>query len=207
MHTREVLTTRGPRALAAFRSYKFSTLALMAVIIVISAAASAQTHTGNTSGPQNVNVVNTPSVSATVSNTASNPVQSVDVEKLARIPFQFFNSCGGSGCQVLINLNKPGYRTVLENVSASFILPAGTTEAPMVVVDNSSRGGRWALVAKLGPTVNGQIWAGLNEKLLAYFDATDNSSIFPLGNPGTPVLVTLTGYYENCAITGCPPIM
>ena len=234
MQMREVHTQGG---FAAFRRCKFAAAAMTAAILVVSTAASAQTRTITTnsstnSAPttQNVNVVNTPNVnatvvntpsvnatvvntpnvSATVANTASNPVQSVDAEKLARIPFQILNgsTCGSNPCQVLISLSKSGYRAVLETVTAFFELPAGTTEAPLLGVgtSNPSHNGQWTLVAKLGPTVSGQVMAGLNEKVLAYFDAADNSNFLAYGNISS-VLVTLTGYYENCAVTGCPPII
>jgi len=208
MRIHEVQATQRTRTLAAVRRYKFAT-AMMALVVVVSAVASAQTHasTVNAVPTQNVSVVNTPSVNATVSNTASNPVPSVDVEKLARIPFQYHTLACGQ-CELKFNLNKPGYRVVIEDISFGFILNPGATEAPLVFVVNvdPAHGGRWAAVGKLGPSINGHIFAGANEKVLAYFEDTDPVSIQPVGNL-LEYNTTLTGYYENCAVTGCPPIL
>src|SRR5262249_46625941 len=151
-----------------------------AVIIAVSLAGiagagsnSPTTPAAPTTTPTNVNVVNTPTVTATVSNTSSNPVQAADVERLARIPLQITNACQGAGCQILIGFNKPGYRLVIENVTGYFALGAGTTEAPLLFLQNSnnSHGARWTFVGKLGPTVSGQVLAGFNERVLAYFDS------------------------------------
>jgi len=156
-----------------------------------------------------VTVSGTPTVTATVTNTTSNPVNSADVERLGRVPLQISNGCVGAGCQILIGFNKPGYRLVIENVNGYFALAAGTTEAPLMYVQNSSNshGGRWTFVGKLGPTVSGQVLAGFNERVLVYFDSSDPAPVIVAFGNLAAANITITGYYENCAISGCPPIV
>jgi hypothetical protein len=56
----------------------------------------------------------------------------------------------------------------------------------------------------------GIVMAVLNQDLQMFFDPADggvfsvNSGNF--AGPGFPLTVTLTGYLENCSITGCPAI-
>ena len=224
-------TIGGAATRTSVRSRIYSAAAVAALLAVFVAAAagaddkSPASPSGPSSLPQNVNVVNTPTVSvgntpavtisgtpsvnATVSNTASNPVQGVNVEQLARIPLQITNGCQGSGCQILLGFNKPGYRLVIENVAGSFTLAAGTTEAPLMFLQNSdnSHGGRWTFAGTLGPTVSGQVMAGFNQRTLAYFDSSDGlPAIYAFGNVASAI-ITITGYYENCAVTGCPAIV
>jgi hypothetical protein len=180
-----------------------------------------------TSSTQNVNVVNTPTVnvgntpavtisgtpavSANVSNTKANPLPSEDVEKLARVPYSSLvsaTSCSGSAlCGMYIGPVPTGYRLVVRHVSAQFQLPLGTTAPPLLdlYAYNANPKGHWLFVGKIGPTIGSTVYSAVNEDVLAYFDPIDGPGIDTFGAPGFRE-ITVTGYLENCTITGCPPI-
>src|SRR5947207_14927602 len=107
-----------------------------AMTLAVSAAGSAAAAEPNQNSPTNttlnVNVVNTPTVnvgsmpavtlsgSATVKigNTSANPVPSLDVEKLARIPYQSFRNfsgCGSPPCGQYLAAIPNGYRLVVQH--------------------------------------------------------------------------------------------
>ena len=170
---------------------------------------------GTTNVAGTVNVGNTPSV--TVANTPSvsiagtptvmvgNTVHLLDAERLARIPYQStnFTSGGCVSCQLSFTAAPPGHRLVLQHISAQL---QGSTQLALSVgtgLIGFSYQPSWTFEGTLGTSNT----CGINQDLLAYFDPADGQPNVTV--PGGGLLngtVTLTGYLENCSITGCPAI-
>jgi hypothetical protein len=195
----------------------------VAALLVSSGICAAQNSTKGNASPsttQNVNVVNTPSVSVsgsvTVGNTAAQPVPGVDVERLARIPYQKVvamasASCGVGSCGANISVPAvPGTRLVIEHVSAVVYLLSGTTAAPILQFYQSSNGvthGLWTFAGSNGAAVSGEVLSAINGNPKGYFASGGGLiTVNVFGNINTldGADLTLTGYLENCAVTGCP---
>jgi hypothetical protein len=62
------------------------------------------------------------------------------------------------------------------------------------------------VVGKLGPVTNlGGVFAAIDEDVLVYFDPTDGPGVDSYGSQNA--VITVTGYLENCAVTGCPAVV
>ncbi len=147
-----------------------------------------------------------------VMNTSAAPVIGVDAEKLARIPYQssqYSNTCSGlNGCGLQFTSPPPGYRLVIQHVSGFFWQAPGTT-LPASFYLNSNLKMVLAAPSQIVQSTNGGVvFSMVNQDALVYFDAGSLIYGFAEGNwlSGQPVSVVLSGYLENCAITGCPAI-
>lgn len=157
----------------------------------------------------------------TVFNTATNPVQGVDIERLARIPYQ--SSVGAFACGPVSNSGArtcawnftpapSGFRLVVENVGG-FLQLGGTNVANPVGVlqDSVSNSLATGITAAVGQAdVSGEPEASISQPTLAYFDSTQFPQVLLTGffapvGIGTKTLV-LTGYLEDCSKTNCPPV-
>jgi len=149
--------------------------------------------------------------------TGSPTVQNRDVERLARIPFQSYRTinCPNTTCSntYLVSTSglSSGQRLVIQHVSALFNSPVGQASAPfMDLYDyNNTPKGHWYLVGRPGPTFGSspiKMDYTVNEDLLAYFDAGQAPGIDVDFAPGASGNLTVTGYVENCSITGCPAL-
>jgi hypothetical protein len=140
-----------------------------------------------------------------VANTTANPVPNLDTERNARIPYQstqvFTQTSTAYETHFPVFSAAPaGHRLVVQNASAYLTVTAG-----------SGLGAPFGLLAVNGYfTIGlpGQNSGGFNYPITAYFDAGDSPEMALSGNftAGFDQAVTLTGYLENCSITGCPPI-
>jgi hypothetical protein len=152
----------------------------------------------------------------TVYNTSAQPVDGVDVEKLARIPYQsniINGNCSGvQNCQFSGFTPCPaGYRLVVENVSGFMNL---TMDSPPIAgyLENFDLPHQnfWGLSAPTGGTgFNGESFAGLNQNVHAIFDVGESPFIVIYGKfmgVGFNNAVNVSGYLENCSITGCPAV-
>jgi hypothetical protein len=199
----------------------------IALIFAVSTAAAGNPTEVNIVNTPTVNVGNTPTVNigagsvaisntptVTLSNTTTNPVPALDVERAARLPYQSFydmNVCSGIvPCGFTFASVPSGYRLVVQHISGAIYLTSGTTAAPTLSLANKGDNkGSWEFAGKLGSTYAGAVYAAINEDVQAYFDPTDpQPQAILLGNlaSGFDQTVTLSGYLENCAITGCPAI-
>jgi hypothetical protein len=173
---------------------------------------------GTTNVAGTVNIGNSPAVTisgaptVTVGNTWANPVPGVDKERLARIPYSSakgFNNCQNLPCGLYITAPPDGYRLVVQHVSAMFGLPSGSTVPPMVDLYGYNQSGlvpHSTVVAKIGPPTNlGGVFAAIDEDVLAYFDPADGPGVDSYGSPNA--VITVSGYLENCSITGCPTVV
>jgi len=149
-------------------------------------------------------------------NTNANPGSILDAERATRIPYQSMVSqttCSGiSQCQFSgFSAPPSGYRLVIENVSGFFAL--NTSSSPiagyLVNLKSLSQVNYWGLNAPLGQPFSGAVFSGLNQNVVAYFDAGDAPPFVNIwGNffTGGSQSVNLSGHLENCALTGCPAI-
>lgn len=148
-----------------------------------------------------------------VVNTSSNPVQAADVEKQARIPYQsavYHNDCtpGPGTCFFQFSGPPAGYRLVVENVSGYFQIDPGVTTPPTGYVEIGAPTFYVAMgiTATLGPLdAGGHRQAAFNQPTKAYFDTAPFSFMSTTWSNGANTMI-LTGYLENCAVTGCPAI-
>jgi hypothetical protein len=151
----------------------------------------------------------------TVVNTNTQPVQGADVEKLARIPYQSSyrtTTCTGlTNCFFSFTAAPAGYRLVVENLSGLFEINNAATAPPTGLIEGSSFLNVFAFTAANGQIFNGTIMSGINIPVKMVFDTTEGNPVaFVYGNypsiTGLPSTMTLSGYLENCSITGCPAI-
>jgi len=147
-------------------------------------------------GAWNVGITGTPTVMV------GNTVHAVDVERLARIPYQStqFTVGGCVSCQLSFTAAPSGHRLVLQHISAQL---QGSTQLALSIGTGFGSQPSWTFGGTLGASNIG----GINQDLLGYFDPADGTPNVTV--PGGGVLngtVTLTGYLENCSITGCPAI-
>jgi hypothetical protein len=150
-----------------------------------------------------------------VVNTNTNPVQSADVEKMARIPYQSSyrtTTCTGvTNCFFSFTAAPAGYRLVVTNLSGLFELSNSATAPPTGLIEGSSFLNVFAFTATNGQIFNGTVIAGINQPVRMVFDSDEGNPVaFVYGDypsiTGLPSTMTLSGYLENCSITGCPTI-
>jgi hypothetical protein len=224
---RQTIATLGGSAACrstAFRTFKSAATAAV-VILAVSTTGIARADQ-NQQPTQSVNVVNTPTVTisgtptvkATVANTASNPVPSLDLAKVSRIPYestkQPFSTCTSVGvynCDFFWPLPPAGFRLVVENVSGYLQLASNATAPPLAffVDDDAGKGTIWAFMGALGQLQGTATPASINQTTRAVFDSGDtggvNMTVTANWSGSVQQFMTLSGYLENCAVTGCPP--
>jgi hypothetical protein len=176
------------------------------------------TGTVGLSGTPSVNVANS-SIPVTgtvgIGNTNSNPVQTVDVEKLARIPYQSSyrtTTCTNvTNCFFSFTAAPQGYRLVVENLSGLFELNNAATAPATGLIEGSNFLNVFAFTSTNGQIFNGTIMSGINIPVRMVFDSSEGNPVaFVYGDypsiQGLPSTMTLSGYLENCTVTGCPTI-
>jgi hypothetical protein len=150
-----------------------------------------------------------------VMNTSSAPAIGVDAEKLARIPYQSSyrtTTCTGvTNCFFSFTAAPSGYRLVVENLSGLFELSSAATAPVTGLIEGSSFLNVFAFTSANGQIFNGTIMSGINQPVRMVFDPSEGNPVaFVYGNypsiTGLPSVMTLSGYLENCSITGCPTI-
>lgn len=150
-----------------------------------------------------------------VMNTTSSPASVLSADLATRIPYQsnqIINTCSGlQNCAMPSFTAVPaGYRLVVENVSGFFNL---STSSPAVsgYLENFHLPNQnlWGLNAPIGGTgFNGESFAGLNQNVVAVFDAGEFPFVVVYANflSGFPQSVNVSGYLVNCAVAGCPAV-
>ncbi len=135
-----------------------------------------------------------------VTNTTANPVPALDTERNARVPYQSFQnvSCTAIGCVFQFSPAPANYRLVVENINATFQMSSSAVAPPFLFMSGYSFTG----------VIGGNALGSINQNFVAYFDPSDGgphatveASLVPSVNSAV-----LTGYLENCAVTGCPAI-
>ena len=157
------------------------------------------------------------STPVSIMNTASAPGSVLDANVATRIPYtstRIINTCNGLvNCALPLFTTVPaGYRLVVENVGGILNLST-TSPAISGYMEDFNFGANIqtfvGLNAPLGGTgFNGESFAGLNQKVLAFFPACESPFVVVYGKflNGFPQGITVSGYLENCAVVGCPAI-
>jgi hypothetical protein len=151
------------------------------------------------------------STPVTVMNTNAQPGSVLDAERATRIPYQSDVTLTNCFSQCVFQFSTPpaGYRLVVENVSGFLELdPSSAAPAGDLQNLHLPHNNLWGLNAPLGPNAFGVVTSGLNQTVRAIFDPGDlpRVVIFATFLPGSPQYATLSGYLENCALTGCPAV-
>jgi len=149
-----------------------------------------------------------------VVNTASNPVPNLDTERNGRILYEATlvqPSCpAGYGCVFEFAVVPSGYRLHAENFNANVYSAQGATAPPAAILLDNTTTHQFFLSGVLGPALGQSSWlgSGLNQRITAYFNAGVQPMVQLYADwaTGLPQAVTLTGYLEDCAVTGCPAV-
>jgi len=149
-----------------------------------------------------------------VVNTTANPVPNLDTERNARIPYEsiiFVSVSAGVGSTSPLPFTTvpAGYRLVAQSVSASLTLANAATAPFCSLASVTNPALVLGLPGTVGPALGVSRPAGFTDQITAYFDAGDTPQITLTADfKGGSVedSLSLTGYLENCAITGCPAI-
>lgn len=148
-------------------------------------------------------------------NVRSQPVQGADAERLARVPYQSFSTNSGcvgvaANCTFIFTPAPSGYRLIVENISGWFQLSASAVAPPVVLLKDASLNAGLGFTGALGQSLGGSVLAAFNQPTRAYFDPADGSIFASVTGSfpaiSSPQRMTLTGYLENCSVTGCPRI-
>ena len=164
------------------------------------------------SGSQAKGAYSTP---VTVMNTNADSVPVLDTERQGRIPYESSvtgSSCSSTVCFFFFAAPTTGYRLVAENLSGYFQLNAGVTIPPVGYLEDNSFKLSTAFTAPLGPVDGGgHVQAAFNQPTRFYLDP-GSPEVSPYAvvsssfSNGTSTMV-LSGYLENCSITGCPAVV
>lgn len=150
-----------------------------------------------------------------VMNTSSAPAIGVDAEKQARVPYQSTyrtTTCVNvTNCFFLFAPAPQGFRLVVENISGILELANNATAPATGLIEGSNFLNTFGFTSTNGQIFNGTIMSGVNQPTRMVFDSSEGSPVaFVYGDypsiQGLPSFITLSGYLENCSITGCPTI-
>jgi len=168
-----------------------------------------------------VSITNSPAVTGTVDignsptvqvgNTKSSPANALDVERAARIPYESTQIWSGYPQETALFPAAPsGYRLVLQHVSCEFLMNQGATQLPQVMI--SLNGGSYLVRASFMGQLGGigsNTYGAVNTDILSYWDSADGQPLVTANGDfygSVSNYVTLSGYLENCSVTGCPAI-
>jgi hypothetical protein len=152
----------------------------------------------------------------TVDNTKTNPAITVDADKSTRIPYQSTQAIPstdivGSGVRGIIFSQlaavQAGHRLVIQNISFQ-VSAASNNPIPWAFVC-SAFNSETCFPSFTGVFAGGPNQAGVgNANVIRYIgpgDAPEVTVVFdPLPQSGILDIVTVSGYLEDCAVTGCP---
>ena len=157
------------------------------------------------------------STPVTVLNTSANAVPSLDLAMVSRIPYESTsqptgNCPNGSGvqtCSFSFPAPSTGFRLVVENVGGFLTLEPTATFAPYAALFNQDgfRNTFWSFTGTLGQPRGGAVPASFNQAARAVFDSLDTAPLVLVTADyigGVGEFMTLSGYLESCAVTGCP---
>jgi hypothetical protein len=151
----------------------------------------------------------------TVVNTNTQPVQGADVEKLARIPYEstaIASNCPAPGSAGACFFNfaavPTGYRLVVESLAGYFQFSPGATADPVGYIEDNAFRIKSAFTAPRAQIdLGGHTQAAFSYATRFYVDSGEGvfavaSAVWSNGNSE----MVLSGYLENCSITGCPAV-
>jgi hypothetical protein len=140
-----------------------------------------------------------------ITNTTANPVPVFNADHKAYTDLADINTCGGNTCSWNFAPVPAGYRLVVENLSGSMLVPSSATHPPTATLSTGNN--VYGISGTIGaPSTGapGYSAAVINGNFKAYAAAGTSPLLYVSANWGSNAEVTLTGYLENCAITGCP---
>jgi len=150
-----------------------------------------------------------------VMNTSATSVPNLDTEKLARVPYQSTyrtTTCTNvTNCFFAFSPAPSGFRLVVENISGIFELANNATAPVTGLIEGSNFLNTFGFTSTNGQIFNGTIMSGINQPTHMVFDSSEGDPVaFVYGDypsiQGLPSFITLSGYLENCSVTGCPTI-
>jgi biopolymer transport protein ExbD len=154
-----------------------------------------------------------------VANTTANPAVTLDADKATRIPYQSSSQgvdaitggpCNGVDANCVFGLitAPSGYRLVVENISAYLYVSSGNPAPSGVMLSGAAstlQGATFFYGSYLGSNFQAAI---INQSVKRYVNAGDGQYLFITADFRHDYnhYATVTGYLEDCAVTGCPPI-
>ena len=149
------------------------------------------------------------STPVTVMNTNANSVPNLDTEKLARVPYQsnsVNSGCGASTCLYGFSAAPSGFRLVAEHLSGKLLTPTSVTGGTVGEIDDNSLNAMVYFLAPLGEMQGTFSQAVVSTPITAYVDSSRGAPFVVVNSRWNIGFFTLTGYLENCSITGCPAV-
>ncbi len=155
------------------------------------------------------------STPVTVMNTNTQPGSVLDAERATRIPYQSAVSVEGASPGGLLYYTfsgfataPVGYRLIVLNISGLFDVAPGSVLTTGWLGNDHNPNVAWGITAPVGGALFGTALSPFSQNVLAYFDPGQGPVVKVLADltPLTGSGVTLSGYLENCALTGCPAI-
>lgn len=149
-----------------------------------------------------------------VANTTTNPAVTSDADRSTRLPYQSFvsftpSSSGVSPQSVSTATVPAGYRLVIQNVSANISIQTANPVPSACISSNFSPS--LAFPCFTGTFIGSVVDEGIfNQQVTRYIGPGDTPIVTFLGDFYSTCAgcssVTVTGYLENCSVTGCPAI-
>jgi hypothetical protein len=151
-----------------------------------------------------------------VTNTTANPAITSDADEATRIPYQskqtWTISMAGVTEVVTQTATVPaGYRLVITNVSFNAFAESGNPVPSATISSNFAPDSLFPSFTGVytGPAQGHAIG---NQNLIRYIGAGDSPNVSLIYDAAVNIsgqfnIVTVTGYLENCSVTGCPAIV
>jgi hypothetical protein len=152
-----------------------------------------------------------------VTNTTANPAVTLDADKATRIPYEsaseaagFAGTCGATiQCQFDGFTTVPaGYRLVVQQIAATVGANSANPTPNGSFVTVTGNVGSAPVDVFTGTYITKQGEAVFHQSVLEYVNAGSAPSLLINGDliSNESGYAIVTGYLENCAVTGCPPI-
>jgi hypothetical protein len=152
-----------------------------------------------------------------VTNTTANPAVTLDADKATRIPYESASQAAGVAgtcastiqCQFSgFTVVPAGYRLVVQQIAATVGANSANPTPNGSIVTVTDNVGGLPLDFFTGTYVTKQNEAFFHQSVLEYLNAGSAPSLLInadlISNESGYAIVT--GYLENCSVTGCPPI-
>jgi hypothetical protein len=145
-----------------------------------------------------------------ISNPTTSPGFVYDANAATRIPYEAKGNpaCGTNFCSFFFTAPPVGYRLVVQNVSGRLTLTS--TTPPVALLQSGDSVIEIGVPTSVGGNINTTM-AGFNQNVLAFFDPSNGGPILSVEGDFSPAAVTgqltmITGYLENCSVTGCQAV-
>ena len=147
-----------------------------------------------------------------VTNTTSNPAATLDADASTRIPYQSYQTVNtGGGGVIQLSASFPevpaGYRLVIQNINSGFYITDKTFTPNGYVTTTFAPDKTFPQFMGSVENFGTLVFSIINSSDTRYVGSGDTPivSIQAAFYPSNTFPITVTGYLENCAVTGCPP--